>query len=152
MQRSLLPFLFTLFATTALCAEDSSSDGDGNLPALEEIVVEATRAGSTVLNIPVNTSILSELDIREYATKSVDEILRQIPGFNLLRAADSIATAPTTSTVSLRGLGGTAASRTLVLLDGIPIHSPVSSEVYWARIPKGQIERVEVVRGGGANA
>ena len=152
MQCSLLPFLFTLFATTALCAEDSSSDGDGNLPALEEIVVEATRAGSTVLNIPVNTSILSELDIREYATKSVDEILRQIPGFNLLRAADSIATAPTTSTVSLRGLGGTAASRTLVLLDGIPIHSPVSSEVYWARIPKGQIERVEVVRGGGANA
>lgn len=119
---------------------------------LEEVLVQATRSELAVLDVPVNVSVLSPTDVEEFAAKTVDEILRQLPGFNLLRAADSIAGAPVTSTVSLRGLGGTAASRVLVLLDGIPMHSPISSEVYWARIPKHQIERIEVVRGGGANS
>lgn len=119
---------------------------------IEEVIVEASRAALKVSDIPVNTSILSRQDLVESAFKPADEILRQIPGFSLLRAADSIAAAPTTSTVSLRGLGGSAASRTLVLLDGIPIHSPYSSEVFWARVPRHRIDHIEVIRGGGANA
>jgi outer membrane receptor protein involved in Fe transport len=129
--------------------DESPADIDS---ILEEIVVEATRAGLTAADITVNTSILSQLDVLESAYKPADEILRQIPGFSLLRSADSIAAAPTTSTVSLRGLGGSAASRTLVLLDGIPVHSPYSTEVFWARIPRHRIDHIEVIRGGGANA
>lgn len=119
---------------------------------IEEIIVEASRARLTAAEIPVNTSLLTRQDVLESAWKPADEILRQIPGFSLLRSADSIAAAPTTSTVSLRGLGGSAASRTLVLLDGIPIHSPYSTEVFWARVPRHRIEHIEVIRGGGANA
>ena len=143
-----LPFL----SLKAWAEEQTSGGATADTPLLEEVVVEATRAGISVFEVPVNTSVLTRADVREFEAKTVDEILRQIPGFNLLRAADSIASAPVTTTVSLRGLGGTAASRTLVLLDGIPIHSPISSEVYWARIPKHRIERIEVLRGGGANA
>lgn len=152
MQHRLVYTLMLLTASTAGAGEVIGPAADSETRILEEIVVEASRAGITALNIPANTSILSRQDVQEFSTRSADEILRQIPGFSLLRGADSIATAPTTATVSLRGLGGSAASRALVLLDGIPIHSPNSSEVYWARIPKHQIERVEVVRGGGANA
>ncbi|MEJ2384058.1 MAG: TonB-dependent receptor [Xanthomonadales bacterium] len=128
-------------------APDAAED-----PLLEEVVVEASRARLTVEDIPVNTSLLSRQDIDEAGLQPVDEILRQIPGFSLLRSADSIAAAPTTTTVSLRGLGGSAASRTLVLLDGMPLHSPYTTEIFWARVPRHRIERVEVVRGGGANA
>ena len=60
-------------------------------PLLEEVVVEASRAGLTVEDIPVNTSLLSRQDIDEAGLQPVDEILRQVPGFSLLRAADSIA-------------------------------------------------------------
>ena len=127
-------------------------DDDPEDPALEEVVVEASRARLSVENIPVNTSLLSRQDIEEAGLLPADEILRQVPGFSLLRSADSIAAAPTTTTVSLRGLGGSAASRTLVLLDGIPLHSPYTTEIFWARVPRHRIERVEVVRGGGANA
>jgi outer membrane receptor protein involved in Fe transport len=144
-------FAALFWAGPSLAAqEDEPADPEAQI--LEEVVVEASRAGITALEIPVNTSILSRQDVEEFATRSTDEILRQVPGFSLLRAADSIAAAPSTATVSLRGLGGNAASRTLVLLDGIPIHSPISSEVYWARVPKHEIERIEIVRGGGANA
>jgi outer membrane receptor protein involved in Fe transport len=151
--RTLMLLFPALLATTDAWTEDHGANtGSGEQPLLEEVVVEASRAGLNALEIPVNTSILSRTDVWEFATKTTDEILRQVPGFNLLRAADSIASAPVTTTVSLRGLGGTAASRTLVLLDGIPMHSPISSEVYWARIPKHRINHIEVVRGGGANA
>ena len=109
-------------------------------------------SSSTAGEMPVNTTVLSELDVRESAWQPADQILRQVPGFSLLRSADSIAAAPTTTTVSLRGLGGSAASRTLVLLDGMPLHSPYTTEIFWARVPRHRIERVEVVRGGGANA
>ena len=121
-------------------------------PLLEEVVVAASRARLTVEEIPVNASLLSHQDIAAAGVRPVDEILRQVPGFSLLRSADSIAAAPTTTTVSLRGLGGSAASRTLVLLDGMPLHSPYTTEIFWARVPRHRIERVEVVRGGGANA
>lgn len=129
-----------------------SASPDGEISEIEEVVVEASRAKLTILDIPVNASLLTEQSVRESSWKPADEILRQVPGFSLLRSADSIAAAPTTSTVSLRGLGGNAASRTLVLLDGIPIHGPFTTEVFWARVPRHRIKHIEVVRGGGATA
>ena len=142
--------LFALLIPATACPDGGETAEEST--EIEEVVVEASRAELSVGDIPVNASLLTQLDVQESAYKPADEILRQIPGFSLLRSADSIASAPTVSTVSLRGLGGNAASRTLVLLDGIPIHSPYSTEVFWARIPRHRIERVEVVRGGGANA
>ena len=139
--------LLPALAMGAPPVEDAETD-----PLLEEVVVEASRARLTVEDIPVNTSLLSRQDIDEAGLQPIDEVLRQVPGFSLLRSADSIAAAPTTTTVSLRGLGGSAASRTLVLLDGMPLHSPYTTEIFWARVPRHRIERVEVVRGGGANA
>ena len=133
-------------------AWSATAPGTNEESVLEEVVVEASRARLSALDIPVNTSVLSRRDIEEAGLRPVDEMLRQVPGFSMLRSADSIAAAPTTTTVSLRGLGGSAASRTLVLLDGMPLHSPYTTEIYWARVPRHRIERVEVVRGGGANA
>jgi outer membrane receptor protein involved in Fe transport len=57
---------------------------------------------------------------------------------------------PSRMAPSLRGLGGTSASRALVLLDGIPINEPFSGWVHWSRVPLGLVRQVEVVRGGGA--
>ncbi|MBT8040463.1 MAG: TonB-dependent receptor [Gammaproteobacteria bacterium] len=136
----------------ALVAAMSSPAAADEVAEIEEVVVQASRMNLAVQEIPVNTTVLEQSDIVEMAWKPADEILRQVPGFSLLRSADSIAAAPTTTTVSLRGLGGSAASRTLVLLDGIPIHGAFTTEVYWARVPRQRIERIEVVRGGGANA
>jgi len=147
---ALLAALLGLAPASAWCDEPAQPGQAESV--LEEVVVEASRARLAVAEIPVNASLLTRQDIEEAGLRPADEILRQVPGFSLLRSADSIAAAPTTSTVSLRGLGGSAASRTLVLLDGMPLHSPYTTEIFWARVPRHRIERVEVVRGGGANA
>jgi outer membrane receptor protein involved in Fe transport len=153
LQTDLRPCLLLVAACLPLpAAAEPKNAVDSPDSVLEEVVVEASRVRLSLPEIAVNASVLTQQDISDLSTRPADEILRQVPGFSLLRSADSIATAPTTSTVSLRGLGGSAASRTLVLLDGMPVHSPYSSEVFWARIPRQRIESVEVIRGGGANA
>ena len=42
-------------------------------------------------------------------------------------------------------------SRTLVLFDGVPINDPYGGWIYWAKAPREIVDRVEVVRGGGAS-
>src|SRR5256884_8199987 len=49
---------------------------------------------------------------------------------------------------SLRGIGASGVSRTLVLLDGVPFNDPVGSWVYWSKIPLMQIDKIEVDEGG----
>jgi outer membrane receptor protein involved in Fe transport len=49
--------------------------------------------------------------------------------------------------VTLRGVSGSGASRTLVLADGVPLNDPFGSWVYWNRIPMAAVEKIEVVRG-----
>ena len=44
--------------------------------------------------------------------------------------------------MSLRGLGSTGASRSLVLWDGVPLNSPFGGWVYWTRIAPDELERV----------
>lgn len=78
---------------------------------------------------------------------NLDDRLRMIPGFSLFRRTSSLAANPTTQGVSLRGLGSTGASRTLVLWDGIPVNDPFGGWVYWTRLAPEEIERVELSRG-----
>lgn len=81
-----------------------------------------------------------------YATALVLR-LRQVPGFSLFRRSSSVVAKPTTQGVSLRAIGSSGASRTLVLWDGIPINDPFGGWVYWTRIDPAHIDRVEIDRG-----
>jgi outer membrane cobalamin receptor len=78
---------------------------------------------------------------------NLDDRLRLVPGFSLFRRTSSLAANPTTQGVSLRGLGSTGASRTIVLWDGIPLNSPFGGWIYWTRLNPEQLERIEVSRG-----
>lgn len=77
----------------------------------------------------------------------MDDRLRLVPGFSLFRRSSSLVANPTTQGVSLRGLGSTGASRTLVLWDGVPLNSPFGGWIYWTRVDPNLLERVEISRG-----
>ena len=96
-------------------------------------------------------TVLTGEDIRHSASQTVDDVLRQVPGFSLFRRSSSLVTHPTSQGVSLRGIGPSGASRALVLLDGVPINDPFGGWVYWNKIPLQAIEQIEVVRGGGSS-
>lgn len=65
----------------------------------------------------------------------------------MFRRSSSIAANPTTQGISLRGLGSSGASRTLLLWDGIPVNSPFGGWIYWTRIDPEDVERIEISRG-----
>ena len=69
---------------------------------------------------------------------NLDDRLRDVPGFSLFRRSSSLASHPTTQGISLRGIGSSAASRTLVLFDGLPANDPFGGWVYWSRLQSGQ--------------
>lgn len=121
------------------------------LPAIEKVIVTATRSEQRLVDIPAHVSVLSREDLQQSAALTVDDALRQIPSFSLFRRASSLVAHPTTDGVSLRGIGASGASRTLVLLDGVPLNDAFGSWVYWSKIPKSEIEKIEVVEGGVSN-
>jgi outer membrane cobalamin receptor len=88
--------------------------------------------------------VLDATAIEQSPGASIDDRLRLVPGFTLFRRTSSLVANPTTQGVSLRGLGSTGASRTLVLWDGIPLNSPFGGWVYWTRIVPDELARVEL--------
>ncbi len=82
---------------------------------------------------------------------TLDDRLRQVPGFQLFRRTSSLVANPTTQGTSLRGLGSTAASRTLVLSDAVPLTDAFGGWVHWNQIPELAIDSITVARGGASD-
>ena len=80
-----------------------------------------------------------------------DDVLRQVPTFSLFRRTSSLSSHPTAQGVSLRGVGPSGVSRTLVLVDGMPFNDPFGGWVYWTRVPMESVDRIEVVDGSSSS-
>ncbi|HYJ45675.1 MAG TPA: TonB-dependent receptor, partial [Pyrinomonadaceae bacterium] len=94
---------------------------------------------------------LSRADLATTGAVTLDDALRQVPGFTLFRRSGSRTANPTSQGVSLRGVGASGASRAVVLVDGVPLNDPFGGWVYWARVPRASISSVEVLRGGASH-
>jgi outer membrane cobalamin receptor len=81
-----------------------------------------------------------------------DAALRLDPAFSLFRRTSSLGANPTAQGVSLRGIGPSGASRTLVLLDGVPLNDPFGGWITWMQIPALALAGVEIRHGGGSAA
>lgn len=112
----------------------------------ESVVVTADR-GEARLPSAASATVITSAELANSAAGALDDVLRQTPGFTLFRRASSRTANPTTQGVTLRGVFGSGASRTLVLADGVPLNDPFGSWVYWNRVPMAAVDRVEVVRG-----
>src|SRR5438445_2888096 len=132
--------------------------GDGPLDLLltpaafqDKVTVTASRRLAALGETAASAVVLSSADLRATAGIGTDDALRQVPGFTLFRRTPSRSANPTTQGATLRGLAGSGASRALVLEDGVPLNDPFGGWVYWGRVPRVAIERLEVVRGGGSD-
>ncbi len=111
----------------------------------------AAREEARVADTPASVAIVPAAALRVTASGFLDDALRQVVGFSLFRRTGSRTANPTAQGVSLRGLGASGASRALVLADGVPLNDPFGGWVYWARLPRLAVERIEVLRGGAAD-
>lgn len=117
----------------------------------QQVTVTANRVETPLSQTAGTAAVLNASQIAVTPALSLDGILRQIPGFSLFRRSDSRVANPTTQGVSLRGVGASGASRALVLENGIPLNDPFGGWVYWDRVPRVAIDRIEVAEGGASD-
>ena len=111
----------------------------------ETVTVTPTRSAKRLGDVPVSANIVEKETIRQSPAVVADDVLRQVPTFSLFRRSSSLSSHPTAQGVSLRGLGPSGVSRTLVLVDGVPFNDPFGGWVYWTRVPLESVNRIEVI-------
>ena len=130
----------------------AQSEAPPGIEQLNRVVVTSARIPQALDRVAFSTRLIDGDDLRAAPTATLDGALRAIPGFCLFRRSDSFSANPTAQGVSLRGLGPSGASRSLVLLDGVPLNDPFGGWVLWSQLPRESLAGAEVVRGGGATA
>jgi outer membrane receptor protein involved in Fe transport len=123
---------------------------------VEAVTVTASR-GAIESATPAVASVVTADALASTPAPMLDDQLKGVPGFSLFRRSSSRVANPTTQGVTMRGLSASGASRSLVLVDGVPLNDAFGGWIYWDRVPQTALDRVEIVRGGtsdlyGANA
>jgi outer membrane receptor protein involved in Fe transport len=116
----------------------------------DTVVITAERRATSLAKTAANIVVLTAAEVNRPAL-TLDDALRQVPGFTLFRRSNSLTANPTTQGASVRGVGANGASRMLVLNDGVPLNDAFGGWVYWDRVPRIAIDHVEVLRGGGSS-
>jgi len=120
-------------------------------PFFEAVNVTSSRTDVPRADPTVTVTVIPASELLSAAAVSIDDALKMVPGFTLFRRTSSRVSNPTAQGVSLRGLGGTGASRSLVLANGIPLNDAFGGWVYWDKVPQAAIDRIEVQRGSGTD-
>ena len=115
---------------------------------VETVTVSASHLPGAVGQAAFSTVTLSQDQLSSF--DHLDTALEQVPGVSLFRRTTSLSANPTTQGVSLRAIAPSAASRALVLLDGVPLNDPFGGWVIWSALPPEAIGGVDIVRGAGS--
>ncbi len=117
----------------------------------QQATVTATRSQVELGPAALTQSSLTREELTRFPAITLDERLRQHAGFELFRRSSGWVQNPTSQGVSLRGLGSTAASRTLVLANSAPLNDPFGGWVHWNELSPEVVEAVAVTSGGGSD-
>ncbi len=131
----------------SISAQTESNDSIKKIE-LNEFVVTATKTERDPREIPARISIINASEIENTVIMQVDDIIRYTPGVNINRSTGIYSMRPM---VTLRGLSGDEQSRTLVLVNGVPVNTSDEGGVNWNRFNQYDIERIEIFRGPGSS-
>jgi vitamin B12 transporter len=108
----------------------------------DQIVVTPTRVEQPVASTGASVSVVHARDIQKRGSLGFSDVLRGVPGLDVFSNGGP----GTQTSVALRG---STPGQTLVLIDGIRIGDPTSTDgsVDFGRLLPTDIERIEVLRG-----
>jgi iron complex outermembrane receptor protein len=145
--RLITPMHSPLVRAAALClifAPAPSSAED--VLRLDEVVVSAPSADDTLRVVPHGVSVITTEDIERSPSRTVAEVLGREANLNI----QSYFGRDKGATIDMRGFGATAVSNVLVLVDGVRLNASDLSGADLSSVALSQVERIEVLRGGGA--
>ncbi len=115
-----------------------------------EIVVSGAPLPRSISS-PVYSGVTLERDrITNSASNRIEDVLKDVAGLAQFRRTDARSANATSQGATLRGLGGNASSRALLVLDGVPQSDPFGGWITWPAFAPNRIERVVVTRGAGS--
>lgn len=121
------------------------------LPAIaQEIVVTGRGLDAPPGEAAYAVAQIDRERLSESASGRLEDVLRDAAGAAQFRRADSRSAHPTAQGLTLRGLGGNASSRALLLLDGVPQADPFGGWVAFPAYLPERLASVRITRGGGS--
>ncbi len=130
-------------------------DDSSELSLFEDIpvVVTASKKPERITSAPAIVSVITQEDIEQMGARTIIEVLRTIPGMELMKDTANI------SQIAVRGLRSETSSGVKILLDGHALNNPITGGAtkFYDDIPLRHVHRIEVIRGPasvsyGANA
>lgn len=116
----------------------------------QEIVVTGNGLDGTASDAVYGAVTLDRAALDAAASNRLEEILKDVAGFQLFRRSDAASANPTSQGATLRALGGNAASRIVLTLDEVPQADPFGGWISWPAFDPRRLGVVRVVRGGGS--
>jgi iron complex outermembrane receptor protein len=134
------------FAAALGCASSAAAQDNDTIVVL-----------GSVLPLPPGTPAYGSVTIdrgrlAESASGRIENVLADVAGFQQFRRSDSRSANPSAQGATLRALGGNASSRTLVLLDGVPVADPFFGYIPFNALVPERLSLIRVTRGGGVGA
>lgn len=122
------------------------------LPPAPEIIVTARALPAPAAERLLGISRISSERLEQAGGLGLEQVLREQAGLSLFRRSDARIGQPTSQGITFRGLGGNAASRALLVLDGVPQSDPFGGWINWPAYDPASLAEIRVVRGGGSVA
>jgi outer membrane receptor protein involved in Fe transport len=117
---------------------------------LNTVTVTASR-GAALASLDVSTTTVTSAQVESSPENTVDQIVNKIPGV-FTSQVPAAQLHPTGQEFNIRGFGTTTNVNTLVMDNGVPMNDPYFRTVDWSQLPKSEVDRIEIIRGGGATS
>ena len=128
------------FTSLALAIAAPAVQAQVQAPALDTVLVTATRTPQHARDVVSDTLSITAEEIARSGAGSITELMQRQRGIEVTRNGGPA----TNSGVFLLGSNG---NQVIVLIDGVRIGSATSGAAAWNAIPLSAIERIEVVYG-----
>jgi vitamin B12 transporter len=109
----------------------------------EEVVITATRSAQRVSQTIQSTSVITEREIRASQAIDLPTLLRKEAGIEYSQSGGL-------GRVGSLFVRGANPNQTLILIDGVRVNSATSGAMQLDQLMLDQVERIEIVRGGGS--
>ena len=108
--------------------------------ALERVIVSGSRTEASLADTGSAVSVITAQELEQRQIRFVSDALREVPGIAVSRLGP-------VGTVTQVRIRGAEANHTVVLIDGVKINDPFTSEVDFAHLLSAEIDRIEILRG-----
>ncbi len=116
----------------------------------QDIIVTGTPLSEAKGDAAYDITTIDRDRITATASGRIEDVLKDVAGLTQFRRTDARSANATSQGATLRGLGGNASSRALLVLDGVPQTDPFGGWVTWPAFSSERIGKVRVTRGGGS--